>query len=147
MLKMIQAARGARNALFALSMIPRLEYFDDEDGDDETRMLQEEHVQEEWEDDDPMVDTRLMPAKHGAKSPTVASHGRLQVPSPYPQAPKQYASGVQKKVTPRPPSPTRSEAPPLPNLFAELYASVEPTGSDVHAPIHRLDGSSPLPSS
>lgn len=127
-------------------MLPRLEYFSDqaEDEDEETRMLREGRLVEDA-DDDPLLDTRLMPAKHGAKAPTLAAHGRPRVPSPYPPAPTQYASGVQKKAARSEPEILPEER-ELPALFAELYSSVESTGSDVRAPIHRFDGAAPMPS-
>ena len=143
---MIREAHGARDALFPHPMLPRLEYFTDQadDEDEETRMLREGRLVDDA-DDDPLVDTRLMPAKHGAKSPTLAAHGRPVVPSPYPSAPKQYASGVQRKAAPSQPE-ALPDARPIPPLFADLDACVESTGSDVHAPIHRFDGASPIPS-
>ncbi|MGH7283174.1 MAG: hypothetical protein ACRELY_16735 [Polyangiaceae bacterium] len=136
---MIRAARGAGDALFASSMLPRLEYLDDEVDDDITRMLREVEHEEAWEDD-PFVETQLMPAKHGAKSPTLASHDRLAVPSPYPSSPKQHPSGARKMAT-RPSASKESEPPAL---FAELYSAVESTGSDIHALVHHLDGSGPV---
>ena len=57
---------------------------------------------------------------------------RILCHAPSRSLPKEYPSGVRKKQ--------------LPARFAELYSSVEPTGSDIHAPIHRLDGRSVLPS-
>ena len=143
---MTRGRHGAGDALVLPSMLPRLEYFSDEadDEDEETRMLREAHLFDD-SDDDPLLDTRLMPAKHGAKGPTLASHGRLQVPSPYPSAPKQYTSGVQRKAEPSRPEMLPEER-VLPALFADLESCVESTGSDVHAPIHRFDGAPAMPS-